>query len=412
MNPVIKRVQIKNFRSLADVDLHLDNLTVLVGANGTGKSNVIDVLRFVRDAITHGLDKAILDRHGMSAIRRWSPRGAPYDVHINLHMESDEGWSGEYGFTLGSERRGEYRVKWERLHITGKDDWLLPTKNQETAEPYTLEIKNSKWVRWPKSITGIIKPLTPSPDPPNVSNTDLTLFQIPIIIGAQARMHSFLRNMSFYTIYPDLLREPQKPANPYPLQEKGENLASVLRELPKRNQPDIASTINEALEKVVEGVNHYKVSQVGGYLVTRLHHALDNGDEKRRPAFELAQESDGTLRMLGILTALYQQPPRDLLTIEEPEMTIHPGALGVLCDVIEEASTRSQILITTHHPDMVDRFSSDTLRVVEKVGGMTRIGPVDRGQCDILKQKLFSPGELMRIEGLRRQAVSDMPETE
>lgn len=206
--------------------------------------------------------------------------------------------------------------------------------------------------------------------------------------------------MGFYTIYPASLRQPQKPANVYPLEESGQNLASVLRNLKQKKNSEVA-TMNQALEVAVEGVHDYSVSQVGGYLVTRLHHApiFEGG---RGPAFELAQESDGTLQLLGILTALYQDPPRSLITIEEPELTIHPGALGVLCDVLKEASLRSQVMITTHNPDLLDRFANERILVVEKVEGVTEVGSMTPFQNEAIRRRLFSPGELMRIQGLER----------
>jgi predicted ATPase len=122
---------------------------------------------------------------------------------------------------------------------------------------------------------------------------------------------------------------------------------------------------------------------------------------------ELSQESDGTLRILSILAAVYQQPPRPLVTIEEPELNIHPGALGVLADVLEEASMRSQVVITTHSPDLIDHFSVDALRVVEKVGGLTEVGQVTESQRQTVHEMLFSTGELMRMEGLRREGSGE-----
>jgi predicted ATPase len=114
--------------------------------------------------------------------------------------------------------------------------------------------------------------------------------------------------------------------------------------------------------------------------------------------------------MLGILTALYQDPPLALITIEEPELAIHPGALGVLCDILLEASTRSQVIITTHNPDLIDRFPSQMLRVIEKVAGITYAGPISSVQLQAVKEKLFSPGELMRIEGLRLESEASVLE--
>jgi predicted ATPase len=190
--------------------------------------------------------------------------------------------------------------------------------------------------------------------PALVSTSTLLMPQIRALsyLTAPDELYRFFADASFHTIYPDSLREPQKPGNDYPLDERGQNLASVLRSL-QRN-PDTYGVLNDSLGRVVEGVSSYSVRPIGGFLVTRLQHASAEGG-RRGPAFDLSQESDGTLRMLGILAALYQEPARALLTIEEPELTIHPGALGVLCDVIQEASARSQVIITTHSPDLIDR---------------------------------------------------------
>ena len=89
-----------------------------------------------------------------------------------------------------------------------------------------------------------------------------------------------------------------------------------------------------------------------------------------------------------------------LVGIEEPELTVHPGALMVLADLLREASRRSQILVTTHSPDLIDRLPVENLRVVNSDRGVTTVGPVSETQTEAVKQSLFSPGELHRMEGL------------
>lgn len=74
---MIKKLWAKNYRSLADVKLTFEPITVLVGHNGSGKSNLVDVLRFLYDSFLLGLDAAIVKRHGMSTLRRWSAKGRP-----------------------------------------------------------------------------------------------------------------------------------------------------------------------------------------------------------------------------------------------------------------------------------------------------------------------------------------------
>src|SRR5581483_10049146 len=106
---MITRVRVKNFRSIADVDVSLGPLTVLVGRNGAGKSAFVDVLRFVRDALfsevtveahSSNLEQAITKRNGFKSLRRWSSKD-DCDIKISLTVEETDFW-GEYSFSIGS----------------------------------------------------------------------------------------------------------------------------------------------------------------------------------------------------------------------------------------------------------------------------------------------------------------------
>ncbi len=371
---MIKKVWAKNYRSLADVQVDLDPVTVLVGHNGSGKSNLVDVLRFIYDSLRLGLDSAIINRSGMSTLRRWSSKGRPYDVEVGLQIETDV-FAGSYTFTLGSERRGEYRVKRELCRIQDKRD-----QNEAIFETH-----NGSWIRRPDGLN------------PAIPDRSLVLSLIATS-EPYAKLYNYLTSFSFYNIFPNALTEPQKPANPYPLDEHGTNLASTLREM-QRARTESLNELNQAIQDVIPGIFGFRVDQVGGYFVTRLRHDMA---EDKRALFELSQESDGTLRMLGILVALYQDPPRTLLALEEPELTIHPGALGLLWEEIEGASDNCQTLITTHSPDLLDMCKVEQIRVVEKVDGVTLIDPIEETQKQAIQERLFAPGELLRAHGLHR----------
>ncbi len=369
----IDRVNIRNYRSLGDVTVDLEDLTVFIGENGSGKSNFLDVLRFVRDALQHGLDAALIsyDRGGIGALRRYSAKGKPYDVAISLDLTlNNEKCS--YSFTLSSLRRNEYRVKSERCSVaSGK---------------YTYEIKDGKLVE--TTIDGAIAIQEKNLTLPLVGN--LTEFSL---------LYEFLIQMGFYSIFPNNLRPPQRPGNTYPLDEQGNNLATVLRDFVKRPENDRKENLFEDLATVVPGITRndpIDVRQVGSYLVVRIKHENDTG------IFDLALESDGTIRTLGILTAIYQYPTLPLLSIEEPELMIHARAMGLLCDVLLEASRRGQILITTHSPDLIARFSAEAFRIVERTNGTTQIGILTYDQRQSIAQKIFNAGDLLRIEGLKR----------
>lgn len=371
---MIKNVWVKNYRSIADIRVNLEPVTILVGHNGSGKSNFVDVFRFIYDAFRLGLDAAIVNRHGMSALRRWSAKGRPYDVEIGLTIATDV-INATYSFTLGSERRGEYNVKRENCQI----------REIVTQQVAQYETNNGSWIYTPKDLH------------PQINDRALLL---PLLATTEPyrKLYDYLTSFAFYNIFPNALSEPQKPANPYPLDEHGANLASTLREM-QRSKSRLMDSLRESISTVLPDVVDFQVSQVGGYLVTKLRHEMSNDG---RAMFELSQESDGTLRMLGILVALYQDDQRTLLTLEEPELTIHPGALSVLWDEIEAAGDRSQVLITTHSPDLLDLCQVEQLRVVEKVEGATLIDPIDETQRTAIQTRLFAPGELLRAQGLKR----------
>jgi len=116
--------------------------------------------------------------------------------------------------------------------------------------------------------------------------------------------------------------------------------------------------------------------------------------------------SDGTLRALGALVAVTQltdgaQTVR-LVGIEEPETALHPAAAGALMDALREATTHTQVLVTTHSADLLDQvdIDHDGLLVVVSADGITRIARADQTSLDVVRAHLYSAGELLRADQL------------
>ena len=114
--------------------------------------------------------------------------------------------------------------------------------------------------------------------------------------------------------------------------------------------------------------------------------------------------SDGTLRALGILVALFQTADNStvrvpLVGIEEPETALHPAAIAVLLDALEEGGMTRQVLVTSHSADLLDnkRIDPDALLAVVAREGRTEIGPIDAASRSVLRKHLFTAGELLRI---------------
>jgi len=113
--------------------------------------------------------------------------------------------------------------------------------------------------------------------------------------------------------------------------------------------------------------------------------------------------SDGTLRALGILLAVYQIPSPSVLVIEEPEASIHPGALSILLDLIRFASRSMQVVVTTHSPEVLDStwLADNNLRLVAWEDGTTIVSRVGEMAGQALKAHLMGAGELLRSNALQ-----------
>jgi len=380
---MIRRLVVSNFRSLGeDVVLRPGPLTVLVGPNGSGKSNVADVFRFIAESIRVGLEAAITKRQGISALRRWST-GHLFDLKILVEVAAD-GMAGSYEFVLGGDRAQEYRVKREAASV----------RSGHGRASYVVD--DGAWRDGPPGLA------------PKVDAGGLAL----PLVAADERFRPLadtLRDMAIYSIFPDTLRDPQKPDPTRPMDEHGANWTSVLRGLRGETWEH---ELRAALGKVTGDIVDVRVRQVGGYLVAEfLHvHGGDRPTPRRRERwFAAAQESDGTLRIAGILTALLQEPPLALVGVEEPELTVHPGAIPLLYDYLREASQRSQVMVTTHSPDLLGLLDPDEVRVVERHAGVTSVAPLEASQRDAVRDRLLSLEEVLRLEGLRQGPVEQLP---
>lgn len=114
--------------------------------------------------------------------------------------------------------------------------------------------------------------------------------------------------------------------------------------------------------------------------------------------------SDGTLRGLGVLTALLQSNgrPPTLVGVEEPEVALHPAALSVLIDAIRDAAQHTQVLVTSHSPELLDAedLRDDSILAVVADQGVTAIGPLSTVGRNVVKDGLFKASELLRMNQL------------
>ena len=372
LTPFIRRVTIRNFKSIAAARTDLQRLSFLVGQNGSGKSNFLDAIRFVADALRTSLDHALRERGTIKEVRRRSG-GHPNHFSIRLDFQLSSGECGHFSFRVGAQPSGGFKVQNEECRI-------LP------AEPGGIE--HFYHVRAGK-LTAASFALAP------VSLPD-RLFLVNAAGQAAFRpVYDALSRMEIYNLNPQQIGTLQKPDPGDILRRDGSNVASVLQMLPKPTR----ERVNEYLSRIVRGVAGVEARTLGDQETVQFRQMVKG--QKNPWQFWASSMSDGTLRAFGVLLAVMQGgadggPP--LVGLEEPEVALHPAAAGVLLAALREAATQRQIIVTSHSPDLLDNpdIPTESLLAVENIDGVTTLGPIDPAGRAMLRERLFTAGELLR----------------
>ena len=401
--PFISRIRLKNYKSIAECDVVLSPLTVLVGPNGSGKSNFLDALAFLGRSLDTTLYSAVEERGGLPEFLRRIPtptESFSIDVDVAVVWGNVQA-TGSYGFEIGRQRGDSFEVMretckldwpgavghWKRDRNTvrvGEGD--SPTAFVEPDRLY-LPIAGSQL-----AVAGI------GPDRPTTA--------IPSPFTTLARG---LAGMSFYNLALEDLRQPQPTSAGAILGSRGEHLADVLGALKRiesghkeRLDAYLAAILGTALPGGVHLEQWFAGSpDSGGYTLVQLHSRV-GADDYRDVVFGPNAMSDGTIRAAGVLAALFQPATFagriPLVGIEEPETALHPAAAGVLYDALTEASTHVQVVAASQSADLLDRDDLDpaVVRAVTMERGLTTISEIDAASREIIANRLYTLGELMR----------------
>jgi len=373
----LRRVLLRNYKSIASCDVELGPLTYLLGPNGSGKSNFVDALHLVRDSLSGSLDNALNERGGLSEVRRRSS-GHPTHFGVRLEFTLPDGGPASYAFNVGALKGGGYEVQNELCTIGAKPG-RGPSFRLRRGEVES----------------------TSEDSFPAVTPDRLGLVAASGLAAFRPAFDA-LTSMGFYNLNPKSMRELQKPQDGRLLKSTGENIPSVLRHL-ERTTPESLEIVKEYLQGVVPMVRGVDHRVVGPMETLEFRQEMAGSSHPWR--FLAQNMSDGTLRTFGILTALFQgdsEHRATLIGIEEPETALHPGAFAALRDALRRASEQKQVLITSHSPELLDdsELPVDALLAVVSEVGETRIAPVDSASRRVLEERLFTAGELLRLNQL------------
>ena len=386
--PVLSRLVMQRFRSLPSEQVEFDNPTFLVGQNGSGKSNFADAFAFLAEAMASPLQAVLEHRGGFSTVGyRSSARGRPSNLGLTVVLKNPDRdiTQARYGFELRALRGYGFEVVREQCAVwraDGRGDWFdrsTSPKNDRTS-----------WASTTDSLEPVMEP---------------NALALPLV-GGDSRFQAvsrFLSEMCVYRIEPVVLREMQDPDGGVRLRSDGSNAASVMREI-QRGSPDAWKRILELLETIVPGTVGVRPKKHGNKLTLEF---IQEWGRSEKVKFEAFNMSDGTLRVLGLLAAIFQHPAPSLLVIEEPEATIHPGALGSVLDLLRHAGRSMQVVVTTHSPDILDAewIEDRHLRIADWDQGGTRICQVSPAARAALGEHLMGAGELLRSNALTAEEL-------
>jgi predicted ATPase len=195
------------------------------------------------------------------------------------------------------------------------------------------------------------------------------------------------------------------------LRPDGSNIASLLRRAAEADDSELLERITAYLARISPGLREIRAEDLGGYDLMMLRQDIANepGWWDARPD----QISDGTLRALGVLVALFQgrlggKSETSLVGVEEPEAGVHPASARIILGAMQDARYTTQVLATTHSADMLTmgNVDLDSLLVVAAENGITQIGPLDDVSRSVVRDQLFTVGELLQADQIQPKAVT------
>lgn len=390
---MLNTLRLHDFKSFIEPFIEFAPLTVLVGANASGKSNLLDAIRFLHGV---GLDMSLTDvlRGRWEGGRLLWPgiRGGIADAatqgNSSFFIESQ--WSFEadiVSHTISCDTAPHVQLESESLSfgVPGQD--LFYTHNPALGAKGGRDAGASVRVALRRAGKG--KPVSQvhAASRSLLGQIDVSAPVHPEVGRVRDALVTALRNMQFVEISPSRMRD-YVPRHMPVLGSEGENVSALVWQLcqDKDDKQDLIDWLTELCAPELADID-FVDTELGDVMLVFVE-----GDGRRIPARSL---SDGTLRFLGELMALRTAPEGSLLLIEEIENGLHPTRAHLLVEALENATrTRGiQVIVTTHSPLILQALSPETLASAVVLGRIP-------GQPGTVARRL---GDLPHFEELRQR---------
>lgn len=361
---IVRHLKLTNWRNFRDVDIALQPHTFLIGANATGKSNLLDVLRFLRTVAQPeggGLQKAVKERGGMSKVRSLHARSNP-EVAIEIEVvesPGDEVAAWRYALAFKSEGAGKQRVRITRevVEVKGKPVLERPDKDDKAdsermTQTHLEQINNNAKFR------GLV---------------------------------DFLAGTTYLHLVPQLLKHADEisgrilESDPF-----GQGLLQRIARTTEKTRAARLKRISTALNSAVPQFSELRFvkddASGAPHLEARFSHWRENGAWQREEQF-----SDGTLRLIGLLWAL--QEGDNVLLMEEPELSLNDAIVEHIPPMIERVLRSRkkglrQVIVTTHSDNLIGVVEPESIVLLEHGENGTTARSPNRHEMELMTDGL------------------------
>lgn len=431
----ITQLKISNYKSLKAVEFVPTPLSVVVGANASGKSNLADCLDFISEIYQFGLEIAVSRKGGYENIAFRRQRRSSQKIAIQIAVEFSEEDLRRSAIREGKKRAGvrvehsfafaaqtldtdaPFKILNEELIIRelnnnkwytiesikrSKGDTVDPTEQFSEERPASRKIVLDEWLLDKRSLSFLRESRRA------FSPTDLFITYIGSFITGVRRFIRALGSIRVFQISPSKSRELGVPTPGPELDRFGSNLPAVIDRLQKdKTSLTEWAAIMETMRAILPDLSNIEVRYSSSRQLSLFFKESGFG----RP-WNVAEISDGTIQTLALLVAIFKPGPLALV-LEEPENSVHPWIIRHIVDACRQASANKQIILTTHSPIVINSVTPEEVWVIWRENGGSRLNRLP--QLDPEFRTLWEAGAVPTFDyidsGALLQAIPPAPTT-